>query len=92
MRSPLPKIVSKKVITSDKNEVSEKKIVTPCPELLKVQEIMKKHNIKPFVKVSQKALEAINSGLEEAKKGVFIDNDQVLEETDQLIEALAIDN
>jgi hypothetical protein len=44
---------------------------------------------QPFVKVSQKALEAINSGLEEAKKGVFIDNDQVLEETDQLIEALA---
>ena len=25
-------------------------------------------------------------------KSVFIDNDQVLEETDQLIEALAIDN
>lgn len=71
MRSPLPKTVSKKVITSDKNEVSEKKIVTPCPELLKVQEIMKKHNIKPSVKVSQKALEAINSGLEEAKKGVY---------------------
>ena len=47
---------------------------------------------QPSVKVSQKALEAINSGLEEAKKGVFIDNDQVLEETDQLIEALAIDN
>ena len=44
---------------------------------------------QPSVKVSQKALEAINSGLEEAKKGVFIDNDQVLEETDQLIEALA---
>ena len=92
MRSPLPKTVSKKVITSDKNEASEKKIVTPCPELLKVQEIMKEHNIKPSVKVSQKALEAINSGLEEAKKGVFIDNGQVLEETDQLIETLAIDN
>lgn len=44
---------------------------------------------QPSVKVSQKALETINSGLEEAKKGVFIDNDQVLEETDQLIEALA---
>ena len=44
---------------------------------------------KPSVKDYQKALEAINSGLEEAKKGVFIDNDQVLEETDQLIEALA---
>ena len=44
---------------------------------------------QPSVKVSQKALEAINSGLEEAKKGVFIDNDKVLEETDQLIEALA---
>ncbi|ERI61217.1 hypothetical protein HMPREF1551_02805 [Capnocytophaga sp. oral taxon 863 str. F0517] len=44
---------------------------------------------QPSVKVSQKALEAINSGLEEAKKGIFIDNDQVLEETDQLIEALA---
>ena len=47
---------------------------------------------QPSVKVSQKALEAINSGLQEAKKGIFIDNDQVLEETDQLIEALAIDN
>ena len=45
---------------------------------------------QPSVKVSHKALEAINSGLEEAKKGVFIDNDQVLEETDQLIEALAL--
>ena len=44
---------------------------------------------QPSVKASQKALEAINSGLEEAKKGIFIDNDQVLEETDQLIEALA---
>ena len=44
---------------------------------------------QPSVIVSQKALEAINSGLEEAKKGIFIDNDQVLEETDQLIEALA---
>ena len=53
---------------------------------------MKKHNINPFVKVSQKGLEAINSGLEEAKKDIFIDNDQVLEETAQLIEALAIDN
>ena len=90
MRSSLPKTVSKKVITSNKNKVSEKEIVAPSLELLKVQEIMKKHNIKPFIKVSQKALEAINLGLEEAKKGVFIDNDQVLEETDQLIEALAL--
>ena len=61
----------------------------PCKRYFKVNYEIIEIGEQPSVKVSQKALEAINSGLEEAKKGVFIDNDQVLEETDQLIEALA---